>query len=366
MRILVVAPNWIGDAIMAQPLIRRLRLQHLRARIEVLAPRHLAAVFECMNEVDRVQTTSFEHGKLQWKERVATARALRAGDAHGPFTHAWVLPNSWKSALVPWLARIPVRCGYTGEGRIGLLNRRWPNPPKGNDGHRPPMIDTYAALAGGFERHYDWFGSDRPRLSIDPALVAIAKAKFIDRHAARPLIGFCPGAEYGPAKRWPVEHFARLAGLVAQQHPEAAFVCLGSPKDRPVAAEIATLAQVEVVNLCGATSLKEVVALMRNLQAVVTNDSGLMHMAAALDVPVVALYGSTDPRHTPPHNTQAEIARIPIECSPCFARECPLGHFRCMRDLTPELVYEKLAARLGAARAQPTPSPGQGADGRRA
>jgi heptosyltransferase-2 len=345
--VLVVAPNWIGDAIMAQPLLRRLN-HNLpageQAHIAVLAPPHVAPALECMPEVGEVIAEPFVHGKLQWSERLALARRMRQRPQE--FEAAYVLPNSLKSALVPWLAHIPVRVGLSGELRFGLLTRRLPNPPRrsGPKQHRPPIASTYASFAGPLPAGFDPRGVDRPKLTIPESTVAIAKARHLG--AASIAIGLCPGAEYGPAKRWPVEHFARLADLIAAARPDARIVCLGGPKDREIAQQIAHATRAQITNLCGQTPLKDAIALIAGLQAVVTNDSGLMHVAAALDVPLVALYGSTDPQHTPPHSPVAQIARIDIACSPCFERECPLGHFKCMRDLQPEVVAQMLEVRL--------------------
>lgn len=347
MNVLVVAPNWIGDAIMAQPFLRLLAYRLPGARITALAPPHVAPVLDAMPEVERVIVEDFQHGSLQWGKRLATARRLRTQ----AFARAYVLPNSLKSALVPWLARIPLRIGYAGEARVGLLNRRLPNPP---EGARAPMVEFYAALAA--ERglpvpKLDAMGTDRPRLLLDEAAVAIAKAKFVG--GARLAIGFCPGAEYGPAKRWPTRHFARLAELIVERHPNASIVCIGGTKDRAIADEIVAGSRADVLNLCGQTKLDEALALMKSMRAIVTNDSGLMHAAAALDVPLVALYGSTDPTHTPPHHRLARIERIDIACSPCFKRTCPLGHFRCMNDLAPERIAQALEPLLDASYAGP-------------
>lgn len=340
MKILVVAPNWIGDAVMAQPLLRALRARFPAAAVTALAPPHVAPVLAAMPEISRVVPAALEHGKLQWRARLALARQL-----HG-FDRAYVLPNSLKSALVPWLARIPLRIGYLGEGRWWLLNRRLPNPdPKS----RPSMAGIYAALAWAGEPsasspRSDFASADRPRLNVDPAAVAIAKAKYLG--SATVTVAFCPGAEYGPAKRWPSGHFAQLANQIASAHPGAQIICLGGSKDRTVAEEIVRATAAHVLDLCGETSLADAMALLKSMHAVVTNDSGLMHVAAALDVPQVALFGSTDPRHTPPLSPLASVARIDIACSPCFARVCPLGHFRCMNDLSPDIVWAALQPRL--------------------
>ncbi|HEU4623099.1 MAG TPA: lipopolysaccharide heptosyltransferase II [Burkholderiaceae bacterium] len=344
MKILVVAPNWIGDAVMAQPMLRLLRRRWPNARITALAPAHVAPVLDAMPEVTRTIPTWFGHGGVQLFERVGLARKLR----REAFDRAYVLPNSAKSALIPWLAGIPVRVGYAGEWRVGLLNRRLPNPAR--NAARPPMVERYAALAVDDPQRIDRLDTrhaDRPRLTVDPASVAITKAKFLG--GAKRTIGFCPGAEFGPAKRWPPAHFAQLADRIAERYPDTRIVCLGGPGDAPIADAIVTASTADIANLCGHTQLKEAIALMKSLSAVVTNDTGLMHVAAALDVPVVALYGSTDPHHTPPHSPLARIEKIDIACSPCFQRECPLGHFRCMNDLSPDQVMNSLALVLAPA-----------------
>ncbi|CAN5119876.1 lipopolysaccharide heptosyltransferase II [soil metagenome] len=348
MNILVVAPNWIGDAIMAQPLLRRLRAQHANARICVLAPPHVAPAVQCMAEVDEVIIESLGHGRLQLRQRWQLAR--RFGKRVPRFSMAYLLPNSLKSALVPWLARIPERIGYIGESRKTVLTRWLPNPPK--RGHRPPIAASYAALAGPLPAGFDAVGADRPHLSVTAAAAAIAKARYV---GAAPLtIGFCPGAEYGPAKRWPPEHFAALADLIVARYPQARIACLGGPGDREIAQAIDAATQVPIINLCGQTPLGDAIALIAGLNVVVSNDSGLMHVAAGLDVPLVAVFGSTDPRHTPPHSPLAAVARIDIACSPCFERVCPLGHLRCLRELAPERVMELFESRLALRDAAPS------------
>ena len=355
-KVLVIAPNWIGDAIMAQPLLREILRDLSRhtphAEITALAPPHVAPVLHYMPEVKTVIAAPFAHGRLQLRERLRLARQLRGFDV------AYVLPNSWKSALLPWLARIPQRVGYTGEMRFGLLNQRLPNPAK--HAPRPPMAAFYAALAGAGANNAagedstparptpDYLNVDRPRLTLNEAQRTSVRQKFLAHGDF--FIGFCPGAEYGPAKRYPAEQFAQLAQLIHQRWPNARVLCLGGPKDYEIAEQIrqitSALAPDLVQNLCGKTNLHEAIALIGAMQAIVTNDSGLMHIAAALDVPLVALYGSTDPHHTPPHSPRASVARIEIDCSPCFKRECPLGHFRCMRDLSAEQVFSALQIQL--------------------
>ncbi|MCT7295820.1 lipopolysaccharide heptosyltransferase II [Ralstonia sp. CHL-2022] len=331
-KILVVAPNWIGDALMAQPLFAQLKARHPRAQIHAIAPKWVAPVLARMPEIARVLPTELAHGKLQLGSRTMFAQQLK-GET---FDAAYVLPNSFKSALIPWLAGIPLRIGYKGESRLGVLNVRYPNPPKDA---RPPMVQHYAALA--FKPHAKLPDTlPDPKLDVDVQRVAATSAKFGIPGNAR-LIAFCPGAEYGPAKRWPAEHFAELAQMLRRSFPYAQIVALGSGKDREMASAIVERAPF-VRNLCGETSLDEAIELLARAEAAICNDSGLMHVTAALGRPQVAVFGSSDPRHTPPLSPAASIMWLHLECSPCFARECPLGHLRCLRDIGPEMVFHEL------------------------
>ena len=316
-RILVVAPNWIGDALMAQPLLARLHERQAGLRLEVLAPEWIAPVVRRMREVQEVIAAPFRHGALELGARWRLARELRARR----YDEALVLPNSWKSALIPFLARIPVRTGYVGEARYGLLNRTFKNAAE-------PMRQHYARLAGT-EGPLP-AGTEGPL----PDAHLRVPAEEIERTCAKFGVGgryavLCPGAEYGPAKRWP--YFASLAprlGLPA--------ILLGSPKDADAASGIGG------VNLVGKTSLDEAMALLAGAAFVVSNDSGLMHIAAALGRPQLALFGSSSPLHTPPGSAASRVLWLRVECSPCFERVCPLGHFRCMREMTVDTVLAEL------------------------
>lgn len=302
-RILVVAPNWIGDALMAQPLLAR-----LQGEIDVIAPEWVAPVMRRMPEVSTVVDTPFRHGPLQLRERWALARALKKKN----YSQAFVLPNSWKSALIPFFAGIPRRTGYVGEARYGLLNDL-------RKAQKAPMSEHYARLAGVGPL-------SQPRLRISPGEVEEAKRKF--GIAARYAV-LCPGAEYGPAKRWP--YFAQLATRL----PLPA-VLLGSRKDAEASGGI------NGTDLMGKTTLDEAIALIAGADYIVSNDSGLMHVAAALGRPQVALFGSSSPEHTPPASGAARVMWLRIECSPCYQRECPLGHFRCMKEMAVEMVLDQL------------------------
>ena len=334
MKILVVAPSWIGDTILAQPLLALLKRNHPAARIDVLAPSWSAPLLGRMAEVDEVIVNPFGHGEFNFGARRALGRRLGGNAASADYQQAYVLPNSWKSALVPFFAGIPRRIGYQGEGRYLLLNQR----------HRldvaahPQLVQRYAALAGPLP-------AILPQAHLSSTVEqqqAVRRALNLPLDAA-PVI-FCPGAEYGPAKRWPAQHFAALARLVAT--PQNPVWLVGSAKDAAVGEEIVRAAEGAALNLCGRSSLEQAIDLLASARCVVSNDSGLMHVAAALGRPLVALYGSSSPAYTPPLSPQAKIVSKNLPCSPCFKRECPLGHFDCMNGITPQQVAATLNAQF--------------------
>jgi heptosyltransferase-2 len=328
MKILVVAPSWIGDTILAQPLLALLKRNNPAARIEVLAADWSAPLLGRMAEVDAVIVYPFRHGEFGFGARRALGRRLRGNAAGADFSIAYVLPNSWKSALIPFFAGIPRRIGYQGESRYLLLNERH----RLDTDRHPQLVQRYAALAGPL-----------PAVLPSPRLRSTSEQQQAARRAlnlpldAAPVI-FCPGAEYGPAKRWPAQHFAALARLVAT--PQNPVWLIGSDKDAVVGDEIAAAAGGAALNLCGRSTLEQAIDLIASACFVVSNDSGLMHVAAALERPLLALYGSSSPAYTPPLSPQAKIVSRNLSCSPCFKRECPLGHFDCMNGIMPQQVAE--------------------------
>ena len=333
MKTLVVAPNWIGDALMAQPLLSLLKAADPAGTIVALAPSWVAPVLVAMPEVGEVIGTSLAHGRLQWGERRAFARTL----AERGFDRAFVLPNSAKSALIPWLARIPERIGYVGEWRRGLVNRRLPKPSSAQ-----PMAARYAALAALVGLPVP-ATLPNPHLVVTDADVAAARARF-GFAAEDVLVALCPGAEFGPAKRWPAHHFAALAKRVLDDSPRTRVLLMGGPGDRAIVDEIAAGAgpSDRIHRLAGETSLSEAIALIAASSNVVSNDSGLMHVAAALGRPQVAIFGSSDPRHTPPLSAHAQVLWLHLDCSPCFQRTCPLGHLNCLEQIVADRVFDVL------------------------
>jgi len=331
-RSLVVAPQWIGDAVMTQPLLARLAARG--ERLSVAALPWVAPVYRAMPLVDDVIELPLAHGRLDWGVR----KRIAAGLKHR-FEAAYVLPNSLKAALIPWLARIPLRVGYFGEGRLVLLNRRLPNP-RG----RPPMVEFYSALAGP-----PTAAAERPWLQLDAAVLRAA-AQAVGAQPGAYWV-FAPGAEYGPAKRWPAEHYAALARTL-HARDDLPVLLLGSSQEAPLCEQIALAAPGACRVLAGSTSLLEAMALIASSRGVVSNDSGLMHVAAAFGVPQVAVFGSTSPEHTPPLNRRARVLwlkhELQLDCAPCFDRNCRFGHTRCLTQLEPQRVEAALAQALAA------------------
>jgi lipopolysaccharide heptosyltransferase II len=341
-KVLVVGPSWVGDMVMAQALYKLLRRESPRAEIHVVAPPWSLPVLERMPEVARGIELGVGHGELGFGRRLHLARQLRAER----YTRAIVLPRSAKAALVPWLARIPARTGFRGEWRYGLLN-----DVRALDARLDQTVKRFVALGlpRGTAVPAALPEELQPRLRSDAQNLERLRAL----HALTPGARFAalmPGAEYGPAKRWPAAHFGALAASLVRA--DADVVVLGSAKEKSIGDEVAAgAAHPRVRNLCGATSLADVVDLLAAADVAVSNDSGLLHVAAAAGAPVVALYGSSSPKFTPPLTDEAAVVSLEIECSPCFARECPLKHFKCLNDLTPATVLRAVdtvrAARSG-------------------
>ena len=337
--ILIIAPNWIGDAVSTQPLLANLKVLYPDSKIDILASNWVAPVYRACSEVHEVIEAKFEHKKLQWNLRKEIAKEIEAKNYQACF----VLPNSFKSALIPWLANIPFRIGYRGELRFGLINLALDNPSKVN---RPPMVEHYLVLSQLLKDDesipLDKFA---PKLNVSGAAKQQVGQKLQDANINRDSIyAICPGAEYGPSKRWPTEHFAVLAQQLIKQNSNNQIVLLGSKSDYFLAQEITSQSKLvsTIHNWCGNTSLDEAIALIGMSKAVVSNDSGLMHIAAALQIPQVAIFGSSDPAHTPPLSDRAKIMWLNMSCSPCHKRVCPLGHLRCLKDILPEQVLATL------------------------
>lgn len=366
-RSLVVAPQWVGDAIMSEPLVRALSLRG--DEVTVAAMPWVAPICQAFPGVHAVITLPLQRAGLQWRKRRALAQSWQ-----GQFDAAWVLPNSFKSALLPWLAGVAERYGYHGESRHVVLNHRLPNPP---DAVRPPMVTHYLALARHFspEGLPSWAMDDSdplpersqedaraPQLAMPADEVAAVWRNF-GLGLGQALV-IAPGAEYGPAKRWPERHVAEVITRI-----DRPVVLLGSAKEQALCDAIVAMlherVRARVHNLAGQTTLTQALALVAGAHRVLSNDSGVMHMAASLGVNQVAVFGSSSPLHTPPLNAHAQVLWLkgdaaidpPLDCAPCYARECRYGHTRCLTQITPQRVIQALSDESLSASSPPPEHP---------
>ena len=329
-RILVVGPSWVGDMVMAQSLFITLKNSRPDCQIDVLAPTWSLALLERMPEVANAIAMPLSHGQFGLFDRITLGKKLRVNY----YDQAILLPNSWKSALTPYFANIAVRTGYIGECRWGLLN----DPRKLDKRLLTMTVQRFVAL--GLPKTASLPPEcPVPKMVINQDQQAKVIKKF-ELSSLEKILALCPGAEYGEAKRWPASYYADVA---QQKIAEGWQVWLfGSEKDRATAEQINKQVAGACVDFTGRTSLAEAVDLMSLVDVVVSNDSGLMHVAAALDKKIIALYGSSDPGFTPPLNSKAQVISLKLECSPCFKRECPLGHTRCLTDIKPEQVLNAI------------------------
>ncbi|MBF0462434.1 MAG: lipopolysaccharide heptosyltransferase II [Magnetococcales bacterium] len=329
--ILVIGPAWVGDMVMAQALFLLLKQRHPERAIDVVAPGWSQPLLRRMPEVRDTFCLDVGHGQLGLRQRWHLGQRLR-----GQYGQAIVLPNSFKSALVPFHADIAVRTGFLGEWRWGLLNDVRHLDKKS----LPRTVDRFVAL--GLTRRESLPATlPLPVLAAPRAQAMAAVGQWLDLREGVPVVVLCPGAEYGPAKRWPADRFAGLATALLARGWRV-VVC-GSAKERELGAQIATAAGPGCLNLAGQTTLNQVVDLLSLAHCVVSNDSGLMHVAAALGRPVIALFGSSDPHHTPPLGGQTQVITLGLPCAPCFRRECPEKHLRCLTGITVESVLAQVA-----------------------
>lgn len=322
---------------MAQSLFIALKEHNPAVNIDVLAPAWCEPILARMPEIRKTIVQPVNHGKFNWKTRRTLGHQLRTEN----YNQAITLPNSWKSALIPWFANIPVRTGWRGEMRYGLLN----DIRILDKTALPLMVQRFVSLAYPAKLAHTPPNYDSPQLQSQPLSNGQCTQWRIAE--AKPLLALCPGAEFGPAKQWPIKHYAEVATHYAAKGWQTCL--LGSPADKETAGQIRnqTTAHPDVIlNLCGQTELTDAIDIMAHANAIVSNDSGLMHLAAALNKPLVAVYGATSPSFTPPLNEHAKTLQISVDCGPCFQRQCPEQHHRCMQDLSPQQVITQLDALL--------------------
>lgn len=321
-KILVMGPSWVGDMVMAHSLFQAIKKDRPAAQIDVAAPAWTLPLLDRMPEVSNKIALPFKHGQLNLMERIGFGRSLRDNG----YTQSITLVNTLKSAILPFAAGIPKRTGFLGEMRYGLLNDIRPL----NKEKLGKTVERFVAL--GLAKHQPLGHIPRPVLKAnkDNAIEYLGKAGITLK--GKKLLGLCPGAEYGEAKRWPISHFAQTANMAIKQGWQV--ILFGSDKDASITNAINVQTKAQCIDLGGKTNLGEAIDIMSLCNTVISNDSGLMHIAAALDKKLIAIFGSSDPEHTPPMHPDAVIEYLGLECSPCFERACPLGHTNCLKKIT--------------------------------
>lgn len=344
-KILIIAPSWLGDIIMSQSLLKVLKQQHPEAQLCVYAPAYAHSILERMDEIDEILTNPFAHKEFNLAKRYSEGRRLQAMD----FTQAYILPNSFKSALMPFFAHIKERIGFKGESRYIVLNRM-----RSDKKAFTRMVERYVALA--YIDDPKVIGSNTlptfpyPKLQVNdlnPEECLDLGLSVPNSSNSRPWIALGCGANYGPSKLWPVEYFATVsAHFIAEGF---AILAIGSAKDKDTIAKIAASLKEQEPNaleyfhdLAGKTNLTTALDLVGHCHAAVCNDSGLMHTVAAADVPQVCIFGSTSTQYTPPLSEKAICIESTQPCHPCFARICKYGTYQCQKELIPEQVISKL------------------------
>lgn len=329
-KILVMGPSWVGDMVLAHSLFQTLKQQDTDVQIDVAAPAWTLPLLDRMPEVTGKIALPFKHGQLSLMERIEFGKRLKSNH----YTQSISLVNSLKSAILPFVAGIKKRTGFLGELRYGLLNDIRPL----DKSLLPKTVDRFVAL--GINKDQALPSIPQPKLIANNQNAVLSLKDLGVELSHSKVLGLCPGAEYGEAKRWPVTYYAEVANH-AINHGWQVFL-FGSDKDTVITREINQLTQSRCIDLGGKTKLGDAIDIMSLCDTVISNDSGLMHVAAALNKKLIAIYGSSDPHHTPPMHPEAVIEYLGLECSPCFKRECPLKHLNCLKKLYPEIILKNI------------------------
>lgn len=332
-RILVIGPSWVGDMVMAHSLFQLLKQQNPSVQIDVAAPAWTLPLLDRMPEVSEKIALPFKHGQLSLIARIQFGRRLK----NNHYTQSISLVNSFKSAILPFAANITKRTGFLGEMRYGLLNDIRPLNKKA----LPKTVERFVSL--GLPKNQALPAIPQPILLADQENAIKVLAQLNAPLTSNKVLGLCPGAEYGEAKRWPANHYAEVANAALNQGWQV--LLFGADKDVPVTQAINRMTQSRCIDLGGKTKLGDAIDIMSLCTTVVSNDSGLMHVAAALDKKLIAIFGSSDPYHTPPMHPEARIQYLALPCSPCFKRICPLAgeaHMACLNQIHPKDLIDQL------------------------
>jgi len=331
MKTLVIGPAWIGDMVMAQSLYKKLIAENPQAGIDVVAPDWSHPLVNRMPEVRRPIPLPVGHGRMGWRIRRQIGKRL----IDEGYAWAIVTPRSWKSALIPFFAKIPKRTGFLGEFRYGLLT----DVRRLDKTLLDQTVLRYLYLGEPAETRKKPAYVPYPALSVDAENQATLAAS-LNLDLSRPAVCFFPGAAYGPSKQWPADYFQKLGEMLISDGYQ--IWIMGSANEKALGDQITDTMGNYGINLCGRTALIDTIDLMPLAACAVTNDSGLMHVAAAVNLPLQAIYGSSTPAYTPPLSTKARVHYLGIECSPCFKRRCPYGHYNCLYGIFPEQVHQSI------------------------
>jgi heptosyltransferase II len=329
-KVLVIGPSWLGDTIMTQSMIQVLQEQGHEVTLSTCA-----AYLTVANRMPGLQTSieiNLPRGKLNWNKRKTYGMQLQQDG----FDQVIVVPNSWKSALTPYWAKIPKRTAWLGELRWGLIN----DARKYDPARYPTMIQKLVALAYPKNTDISFAQCPFPKLQANQA----SAKKWLEKlgiDQKKPIAILCPGAAYGPAKRWPTSHFAKLANQLFNHNWQVWL--MGGPAEQDLAGEIQASSNQTCIDWTRIPHhLHDAIDLINEASVVVANDSGLMHMAAAVNRPLIAMYGSTPKTFAPPLSNQAISMMLNLPCQPCFKKTCPLQHHHCLTQISAEQVFEKI------------------------
>jgi len=333
-KFLIVGPSWVGDMVMANSLFRQIRQNHPDAIIDVIGPAWSAPILARMPDVRNAITLPTGHGEWGISTRKKLGHTLR----QEKYDEAIVLPRSWKSALVPFFAKIPKRTGFHGEQRYLLLNERRSLDKTNLD----QTVKRFTSLGLEKEKAYPPTPENmpNPKLEVDKNNQEHLYQS-LQLHLTKPAICLMAGAEFGPSKQWPITHFNETAKHYIEKGYQ--IWVLGGPKDEADGEAIIDGLGEHAFNLCGKTKLVDAIDLLAKADFAISNDSGLMHVAAAVGTYVHGIYGSTSEKYTPPLTDKKTIHNLHLDCSPCFKRVCPLGHTDCQNKLKPDMLIAKVS-----------------------